>query len=112
MSKETCTTCSKKLYGYVIASEGGLYCSDRCIPEGNDAGEIVDISDFDEDVATIQKIRTVTSSEETYFENVVNGYLKDGWRVSSTSCSCINRENFSFTDRYQAILIKEEEVSC
>lgn len=50
----------------------------------------------------------ISQSSESEFENMVNAYLKEGWKLSSTSCGFMNNELYNFADVYQAILVKEE----
>ena len=55
----------------------------------------------------MQTIKSIHMSDEVEFERVVNGFLKDGWTVSSISCGFVNSELYDFCGCYQAILIKE-----
>jgi len=55
----------------------------------------------------MQEIKVVSYPNESYFESVVNNFLKEGWKVSSTSCGFLNSASYNFQDTYQAILIRE-----
>ena len=54
------------------------------------------------------EIKVISLSSESEFENMVNAYLQEGWKISSTSCGFINSGLYDYKDWYQAILIKEE----
>ena len=55
----------------------------------------------------MQEIKVVSWDNDSYFEGIVNNFLKEGWKISSTSCGFLNSENYNFKDQYQAILIRE-----
>lgn len=61
-----------------------------------------------EDLKQHAEIKVISLSSESEFENMVNAYLKEGWKISSTSCGFINSESYDYGSVYQAILIKEE----
>lgn len=54
------------------------------------------------------EIKVIDLSDESEFENMVNAYLEEGWKISSTSCGFIDSEVYDFERVYQAILFKEE----
>lgn len=56
----------------------------------------------------MKEIKVINLSDESEFELMVNAWLKEGWKVSSTSCGFVNSEAYDFCGCYQAILIKEE----
>ena len=53
------------------------------------------------------KIKTVSTSKQGEFEDIVNSYLKEGYKLLSSNCGFINSENYDFVDCWQAILYKE-----
>ena len=56
----------------------------------------------------MSKIKTVNFSIESDFENYVNNCLREGYKISSTSCGFLNSESYDFCACYQAILVKED----
>lgn len=54
-----------------------------------------------------QEIKALNLTDETEFENIVNGFLAEGWKISSTSCGFVNSENYDFCTSFQAILAKD-----
>ncbi|WP_158220071.1 hypothetical protein [Tissierella sp. P1] len=54
------------------------------------------------------EIKVINLSDESEFENIVNAYLKEGWKVSSTSCGFIDSDTYNYASVLQVILIKEE----
>jgi len=55
----------------------------------------------------MQKVLTIEESSNSDFEKMVNAFLEDGYKISSTSCGFANSENYDFAGRWQAILVKE-----
>lgn len=53
-----------------------------------------------------QEIKVLNLTDEAEFESIVNGFLAEGWKVSSTSCGFINSENYDFCTSFQAILTR------
>ncbi len=56
-----------------------------------------------------QQIKTIESIKKDSFEKEVNQYLREGWRVVSSSCGFIDSEEYAFASVWQVILVKEEE---
>ena len=57
----------------------------------------------------MEKIKTISSSNQEEFENKVNDLLADGYVISSTSSGFVNSESYGFCDNWQAILVKRSE---
>lgn len=57
----------------------------------------------------MSEIKVINTHDESDFENMVNAYLKEGWKISSTSCGFVNSDAYDFCTSFQAILIKEED---
>lgn len=55
-----------------------------------------------------QEIKCIESSDCDKFQDEVNNYLLDGWKISSTYCGFVQSEQYDFCSSYHAILIKEE----
>ena len=53
-----------------------------------------------------QEIKVLNLTDETEFEDIVNGFLAEGWKISSTSCGFVNSENYDFCTSFQAILTR------
>lgn len=53
-----------------------------------------------------QEVKVLNITDETEFETNINSYLKEGWKISSTSCGFINSEAYDFCTSFQAILTK------
>jgi len=56
----------------------------------------------------MNKIVTVSFSKQGCFEDSVNEYLEEGYKILSTNCGFLNSENYDFIDVWQAILYKED----
>lgn len=56
-----------------------------------------------------QLIKVINNTDECDFENMVNAYLSEGWKISSTNCGFLNSENYDFDTSFQAILIKDND---
>ena len=56
----------------------------------------------------MSKIVTVSFSKQGCFEDTVNEYLKEGYKLSSSNCGFVNSEAYDFVDVWQAILYKED----
>lgn len=56
----------------------------------------------------MSKIVTVSANKQGYFEDQVNEYLQEGYKLSSSNCGFINSEAYDFVDVWQAILYKED----
>ena len=54
-----------------------------------------------------QEISVYESNSESDFEEYVNAMLKDGWKISSTSCGFVNSESYDFCSAYHVILVRE-----
>lgn len=54
-----------------------------------------------------QEIKVINLSDEAEFENILNAYLEEGWRIPSTSCGFLDSENYNFQTSFQAILARE-----
>ena len=59
-------------------------------------------------VLIMNKIVTVSNNKQGDFEYMVNEYLEEGYKLSSSNCGFINSEAYDFVDVWQAILYKEE----
>jgi hypothetical protein len=55
----------------------------------------------------MQNVKVIEVSDPTDFEKMVNSFLNEGYKVSSTSCGFVNSEKYDFCGSYQAVLIKE-----
>jgi len=56
----------------------------------------------------MNKIITVSNNKQGDFEYMVNEYLEEGYKLSSSNCGFLNSEAYDFIDRWQAILYKED----
>lgn len=56
----------------------------------------------------MSKIVTVSTSKQGYFEDTVNDYLEEGYKILSSNCGFVNSEAYDFCDNWQAILYKED----
>ena len=54
-----------------------------------------------------QKVTTVCAENRGYFENSISNLLVDGWRISSTNCSCMINSEGEINVYFVAVLIKE-----
>lgn len=54
------------------------------------------------------KIKTVSTSKQGEFEDIVNSYLKEGYKLVSSNYGFVNSESYDFADVWQAILYKED----
>ena len=61
----------------------------------------------------MQTIKVLESSDPKQFEIDVNDCLKEGYRISSTSCGFVDDSKYDYCGSYQAVLvceIKEEKI--
>ena len=54
-----------------------------------------------------QEIKVLNITDESEFENTVNGFLAEGWKVSSISYGFVNSENYDPCASFQAILTRD-----
>jgi hypothetical protein len=55
----------------------------------------------------IEEVKVIQNTKQGDFEDEVNGWLKEGYKISSTSCGFFNSEAYDFCEHWQAILVKE-----
>lgn len=53
--------------------------------------------------------KVIETGDRDEFTKQINELLKDGWKVSSTSCGFVNSEAYDFCNYYHAILLKNHE---
>lgn len=59
----------------------------------------------------MKEMVVVELTDSQKFEDVCNGYLSDGYIVSSTSCGFANSEKYDFCSCYHAVLIRRVAVT-
>ena len=52
----------------------------------------------------------IDESQPDIFAAKCNGYINNGYEVSSSSCGFVQSEAYDFCGSYQAILIKKKEM--
>lgn len=53
-------------------------------------------------------IEIVSTCNKLEFKTVVEGFLREGYKILSTNIGFVNSEAYDFCDCYQAILLKED----
>ena len=54
----------------------------------------------------MEQIEVVNESNETNFQNNVNAFLSEGYKISSTSCGFIDSADYDYSPCFMAILVK------
>lgn len=55
-------------------------------------------------------IKVINESNSNEFENEVNDWLDEGYKISSTSCGCVKDPDGSIIGEYYIAILYKEEV--